>query len=286
MLNERTQAKIGIINTDKAKIAKALLECIPPENLPTQYGGTCPLELGDSEEERDLRAYVASITPNNCDQQQEEEKEVEVEVQLRNTFGNGSRSDGDREGGFSERKPEAVGRSPAGGPREPSRRSSGRSSADDDTDRAPPPGAARRVLDKVGGAIGRAGGVIFNWRRSPAPRVAHLGEENAFVYDTDLQRWVLKDEAGGGRGSGRRRRRDGSDVYGDGGSLGGPSGPRGEPSVARRGREDSTGSSTSEEMTVLAIQVLRAFSIDVSIVVFFRTVLQTVAVSSEGGGGL
>lgn len=270
MLNERTQAKIGIINTDKKKIAEALLECIAPEDLPRQYGGTCPLDLGESEEEVNLRAYVASITPSLApppshhqhDDDGAQDLEVEVDLHAAPAVAEGFHAggvavrSGDRgRGGVSSASPphgdgDALGEKEEGGPDE------GRSSR---------PGAARRALGTVTGALTWAGGK-FSWRRSP---VAHLGDENGFEYDPDLQRWVLRDD-GKEKGAARGRRTSGGGGGGGGGDRSGSGrasgggdgwkergGARGHPSSSARRpvRSGSMGSSTSEEMTVLAIQV-------------------------------
>lgn len=248
MLNERTQAKIGIINTDRAKIAEALLECIAPENLPRQYGGTCTLELGESEEERKMRAYVASITPSLAPTTDTDGGE-EVEVDLRHDMApNIPRSkDGDpkREVTAGTVKGSAA-----------SARSLDRDLHTPDgvasTDKKRT-GAARRVLGNVAGALGWAGGKLV-WRRST---VAHLGDENAFVYDANQQKWVLgRGRARGGRGSGNSGVNSGQ---GNGGAE--ERGGRTEASGLRTHRSESI---TSEDMTVLAIQVCERGLIDIT----------------------
>lgn len=261
MLNERTQAKIGIINTDKKKIAEALLECIAPEDLPRQYGGTCPLDLGESEEEANLRAYVSSITPSLAphpaqnddgdDDDGPQDLEVEVDLHAATTVAAGSRADGgpvgaeDRaRGGVSSPSP-PHGDAPGEEEGRPEQRRSG-------------PGAARRALGTVTGALTWAGGK-FSWQRRPP--IAHLGDENSFEYDADLQQWVLRDGKEKGAAGGRRAS-GGGDRDGSARASGGRDrrkergGSRGHPSSSRRPvRSGSMGSSTSEEMTVLAIQV-------------------------------
>ena len=251
MLNERTQAKIGIINTDKKKIAEALLECIAPEDLPREYGGTCRLDLGESEEEVNLRAYVASITPSlppppHDDDDSQQDLEVEV-----NLHAAGAGSDADEGAG--------VGANRAGDNVSLASPSHGDTPEGDEgrgSDERNTPGAARRALGTVKGALSWAGGK-FSWRRSP---VAHLGDENGFEYNPDLQRWVLRD--GKQKGATGGRRASGGDPSGATRSSGGGEvrrergGSRGHPSSSRRPvRSGSMGSSTSEEMTVLAIQV-------------------------------
>ncbi|CAM9272803.1 unnamed protein product [Choristocarpus tenellus] len=62
LLNERTQDKVTILGGDREKIAATLLERIAPENLPREYGGSCDLSLGESEEEECLHAYVAKLS--------------------------------------------------------------------------------------------------------------------------------------------------------------------------------------------------------------------------------
>lgn len=288
MLNERTQAKIAIINNDKARIAAALLDCIAPENLPARYGGTCPLELGDSEEERELRAYVASITPslsaggdngggdgNSVGQTEEDE----VEVDLRNEFdfppSNRNLPRGVEAVSVADSrhrqqpKVQGIGSTVAARSYVESGHSGrgvvhGESQGDligsEDGDSSVPPSspqrsAARRVVGKVGGLLGWAGGKLA-WRRAPAPPVAHLGEENAFVYDKDLQQWILRRDAGmtnearGGDGDAKGSGMSGSRGVNTGRSAGQVSAPR-----PGRSREDSMKSNTSEDMTVLAIQV-------------------------------
>ncbi|CAN0225643.1 unnamed protein product [Ectocarpus sp. 12 AP-2014] len=265
MLNERTQAKIGIINTDSKKIAAALLECIAPENLPRQYGGTCPLDLGESEEETDLRAYVASIDtaaaagpgshagappptpPSGLEalrSNEEEEEEVEVDFRARSepttrAGGVGPRNNGlppaaaagavTKGRGLAES--DVLGGAGAGlkEPGDGGLVAAGR-----------PSGAARRVLGSVRGALGWAGGKLA-WRRST---VAHLGQENGFQYDSEQHRWVLQDEMAGGSGG------KAGAVEGGGASERG--GERvGQTTSTRRERGASI---SSEDMTVLAIQ--------------------------------
>lgn len=265
MLNERTQAKIGIINTDKKKIAEALLECIAPENLPRQYGGTCPLDLGESEQEVDLRAYVSSITPSlaplpthhddNDDDDDALDLEVEVDLHAAPAVAAGSRADGGPVGAAEDRAGDGISSAspPHGGgdARGEEDRKSG--------ERISRPGAARRALGTVTGALTWAGGK-FSWQRSP---IAHLGDENGFEYDPDLQRWVLRDGKEKGAAGGRRTSGGGGgDRSGSARASGGGDGrkerggSRGHPSSSRRPvRSGSMGSSTSEEMTVLAIQV-------------------------------
>lgn len=257
MLNERTQAKIGIINTDAKKIAAALLECIAPENLPRQYGGTCPLDLGESEEETDLRAYVASINAGDPSshagappppglealRSNEEEEEVEVVFRARSESAARAGGMGPRNNGLPAPAASSVTKSRgqaesgvlggAGGLEETGDGglvAGGR-----------PPGAARRVLGSVRGALGWAGGKLA-WRRST---VAHLGQENGFQYDSEQHRWVLRDEMAGGRG-GKAGAVDGGGASERGGERGGQS------TTTRRERGTSV---SSEDMTVLAIQV-------------------------------
>lgn len=252
MLNERTQQKISIISTDKMKITEALLECIPSENLPPQYGGTCPLDLGESEEEKGLRSYVASITPSlgprngatNIDG-----NDGEVEINFHNSSGSGIVAPGPKS---SNGAVVAAGvpinryatETPAHGDKI--------FPEGEDSEVGNRRGAARRVLGKVRGALGWAGGKL-SWRRSP---IAHLGDENGFVYDADQHRWVLRQEVGSeevGREAGdddrKTEARKSSSILG-GGDRGGEQEHSSSPE--RRGRQ---GSSTSEEMTVLAIQV-------------------------------
>lgn len=247
MLNERTQAKIGIINTDAKKIASALLECIAPENLPRQYGGSCPLDLGESEEEADLRAYVASIaggggsaapagTAPGRSAMGEEDGDDEVEVDLRAAAGP-AKAAAARAGAAAAARdgiPEPPGALPGGG-----------GSGEVKTNGAGP-GAARRVFGSVRGALGWAGGKLA-WRRSP---VAHLGDENGYEYDAEQQRWVLRGETAGGGSGGRARAGGGAGLApGEGGDSGGRGGD------FRPMRLDRDRSVSSEEMTVLAIQV-------------------------------
>lgn len=249
MLNERTQAKIGIINTDKKKIAAALLEVIAPENLPPQYGGTCTRDLGESEEEADLRAFVASITPSSDHElrghDRADEGHAQVEVDLGRPVGSvGSAPDQAvpiaRNNGMPESST-TFGGVKASSPQIGevlSKNSTGQAS----------PGAARRVVGRVGGALGWAGRKLAARRR---PNVAHLGDENGFEYDAVQQRWVLRRDAvntkgSGGGGASGTASRDGVRGVGQ---------ERTHLASLRPDREGSVGSSTSEEMTVLAIQV-------------------------------
>lgn len=248
MLNERTQAKIGIINTDTKKIAAALLECIAPENLPQQYGGTCPLDLGESEEEADLRAYVASLggscsngtaPASGLAQDDDEEEEVVVDIRA------APRS--------TETAAKAAAAARAGAT---ARESRSKAAAHGDGREESGPGPARRVVGSVRGALGWAGGKLA-WRRSP---VAHLGDDNGFEYDAEQHRWVLRGEAGGGGGGGK------AGAGGDGGAMGTVSasgderGDKGDHGRQFRPvRVERNRSVSSEEMTVLAIQVRWGF---------------------------
>lgn len=259
MLNERTQAKIGIINTDTKKIAAALLECIAPENLPRQYGGTCPLDLGESEEEADLRAYVASLAGSSSDgtapasrPAEDDDDEEEVEVDLRPALRSSMQT--------------AAKAGPAGGAaaragataRELRSRAAAHGDAREGdvgaSESGAGPGAARRVIGSVRGALGWAGGKLA-WRRSP---VAHLGDENGFEYDAEQHRWILRGEAGGGVGGG------GGEKAGAGGDAGGSEAVSASVEGGHKGdyrrqfrpvRVERNRSVSSEEMTVLAIQV-------------------------------
>lgn len=265
MLNERTQAKIGIINADAKKIAAVLLECIAPENLPRQYGGTCPLDLGESEEETDLRAYVASIAaaataagpgshagappppPSGLEalrSNEEEEEEVEVDFRARSESTARAGGVGPRNNGLPAAAADAV--TKGRGPAESGVLGGGGAGLEEPGDgglvaAGRPPGAARRVLGSVRGALGWAGGKLA-WRRST---VAHLGQENGFQYDSEQHRWVLRDEMAGGSGG------KAGAVEGRGASERG--GERvGQTTSTRRERGASV---SSEDMTVLAIQV-------------------------------
>ncbi|CAM9171543.1 unnamed protein product [Ectocarpus sp. 6 AP-2014] len=264
MLNERTQAKIGIINTDAKKIAAALLECIAPENLPRQYGGTCPLDLGESEEELDLRTYVASIAtaaaagpgshagpppppPSGLEalrSNEEEEEEVEVDFRARSEPTARAGGVGPRNNGLPAAA--AAGTVTKGRGLAESGVLGGAGAGLEETGggglvaAGRPPGAARRVLGSVRGALGWAGGKLA-WRRST---VAHLGQENGFQYDSEQHRWVLRDDMAGGSGG------KAGAVEGGGASEGG--GERaGQTTSTRRERGASV---SSEDMTVLAIQ--------------------------------
>lgn len=230
MLHERTQKKITIISSDRKKIAAALLESISPENLPPQYGGTCTVKLGESQEEENLRAYVASITPSSEPRQmQEEDREVEIDLHAR---GVEARAEGDVPG---------EGDSDGG--------------TDEDGDEDGSNAASNGVFSKMGGAF-RWAGAKLSWRRVP---VAHLGEENGYEYDADHQRWILREDVdgvGGGGGGGSR-----------GGNGGGNRKAKAKARTSAGVKKErvpvlnversgsSTGSSSSEEMTVLAIQV-------------------------------
>lgn len=229
MLHERTQKKITIISSDRKKIAAALLESISPENLPPQYGGTCSVKLGESQEEANLRAYVASITPSSEPRQiKKEDREVEVDLHAKGV--------------------EALADSDVPGEGDPDGVTVGDGYEDGSN------AASNRVLNRMRGAF-RWAGAKLSWRRVP---VAHLGEENGYKYDADQQRWILRGEVGrvggggargGARGGGGSRKakakaRTGAGVNKERASV---------LNVERSG--SSTGSSSSEEMTVLAIQV-------------------------------
>ena len=57
MVDEVTLRKISIVR-GKDEVFQALADKIPIENIPKQYGGESPYELGDSPEERDLKALM------------------------------------------------------------------------------------------------------------------------------------------------------------------------------------------------------------------------------------
>ncbi|CAM9389954.1 unnamed protein product [Scytosiphon promiscuus] len=254
MLNERTQAKIGIINTDVKKIAAALLEAIAPENLPRQYGGTCPLDLGESEEEADLRSYVANLNGSPsppsagadagrtgalpCGRAEDEDEEVEVDLRAASNPTAEEAADVGRAAAARNMFSEPAVAATAGGNHE-----------DVSSER---PGAARRVFGSVRGALGWAGGKL-SWRRS---NVAHLGDENGFEYDAEHHRWVLRGGAAGGGSSGGGKAGAGGGGGGErngagGANGGGEGGNEGASATQRRQRGRSV---SSEEMTVLAIQ--------------------------------
>lgn len=225
MLNERTQAKIAIISADEAKIAAALLEVIDAENLPRQYGGSCEVELGESEEERGLREYVETIASSGVPE--EDGGEAEVDLRPQGSIGG-----------------TVLERSPAGDDGLDGKIDDRAGVGSEGTD-----GIARRALSRVSGTVEWARG-RFWWRRS---QIAHLGDENAFVYDDAQQRWVL----GGENDNSCRGRRSGT-----GGTSSPPSGGEAKRTSRKdrgasfgRNRGDSIVSDTSEEMTILAIQV-------------------------------
>lgn len=63
LLNPKTRERIHVLRGQK-DISKALLEFIPPENLPVEYGGTCACEGGcttHSPEEIDLREWTEFV---------------------------------------------------------------------------------------------------------------------------------------------------------------------------------------------------------------------------------
>lgn len=45
----------------KEAAAEALLQWVPPEQLPAQYGGKCAVPLGESPLERDMARYVERL---------------------------------------------------------------------------------------------------------------------------------------------------------------------------------------------------------------------------------
>lgn len=232
MLDERTQSKICIVNTDKTKIAAALLDTIASEDLPRQYGGTCDVGLGESEEERGLRSHVARITPSLS--------------HLADDAGNADPRLGEGQGKGLLSGDEVAGRGSAGGvtANGGSRESQGGDARGDVAASSPgakKSGAARRVVGRVAGAVRWVGGKISR-RRS---RVAHLGDDNAFVYDETQQRWVL----------GRGARGGSSDSLPGVNDTGKRNGRRGGRMSSRTRHNGSLASNSSEDMTVLAIQV-------------------------------
>lgn len=263
MLNERMKAKIGIISGDQSKIAAALLEVISPENLPVRYGGTCPLDLGESEEEQALRAYVESITPSLLktttstttsgysaweDGEQTEGANLNNDLTVSTSRSSSTGAEvaaveAEGVGALSQQGLEELkktARQSTGAPhrrrrrrrllsnskhgdsgelvreqdgRSSSCRSRSRSIGGDSSRRSSSSrpstqqrSAARRALGKIGGVLSCTGS--GSTTLATASSVAHLGDENAMVYDPDLQRWTMRDkgENSGCRAGGRSRR--------------------------------------------------------------------------------
>lgn len=240
MLNERTQAKISIVGADKAKVKAALLEAIAPEDLPQQYGGTCDSDLGESEEERGLREYVARVTPSL----RLDDNDEEVKVNLHT---------GDVELSPRESVPKLGTTTTAKTAPEMVEEFSKESLEKDrivSKMGEQESSVTRNVFSQVAGAVGWASGKL-SWRR---PNVAHLGDENAFVYDEKQQRWVLGDVTS--MGSEHRKSIGAESLLADGGAD--ENRRRDERFRSQRPRKNSIGSNSSEEMTVLAIQVCTA----------------------------
>lgn len=241
------KAKISIVDCDKTRVTAALLELIAPENLPKRYGGTCPLDMGESEEEVGLREYVASITPSLAPPPTAAVTPVSttrVEGQQSNRLaparglvessparesrpmqlggGGESRSLQQRKPAEPEREVAARHEIPKDSPgivhrgllgrKKKGRHGVGMAPRDQDDDTSStvsrsdshrPPrtrSPARRLLSKIGrmrksGVRSRSNSDAGRDRaRSASPSMVHLGEEDASVYDGDLQRWVVQGE--------------------------------------------------------------------------------------------
>lgn len=250
ILNDRMKAKISIVDCDKKRVTAALLELIAPENLPKRYGGTCPLDMGESEEEVGMREYVASVTPSLAPPptaavtpvntttlvQGQQSHRVTPAKELVESMPAGESRPMELGGrgessSLQQRKPAEPERVavphdaiPKASPGIVHRRllsrkkkvghDVGMAPRDQDEDTSSivsrssshrPPrtrSPARRLLSRIG--KGRKSGVRSrsdsdggrDRARSASPSVAHLGEDDAAVYDGDLQQWVVPGEMG------------------------------------------------------------------------------------------
>ncbi|CAM9899904.1 unnamed protein product, partial [Discosporangium mesarthrocarpum] len=264
LVNERTQAKVNILSANRERLTAALLEVIAPEDLPREYGGSCPLGLGESEEEDALRAFVACIpsgpqssglasgglatgrgAPHNSGGSWGSQgtpaasattaSRVKVEGQ------GDSDSDGDEvvevdlyTSAVGHKSESVLGGRRGGG---------GCHCGQGRNTEAGHGGRGRRVLGRIGGALGWAGGALRAIRGHTAP-VAYLGEENGFEYDLQQQRWVLRSAVDGARHLSAEEK---GNVEGKGsGEAGGG---------LRSQEEHGQDSVNSEDLMVLAIQV-------------------------------
>mmetsp|Transcript_14346 Transcript_14346/g.21260 ORF Transcript_14346/g.21260 Transcript_14346/m.21260 type:complete len:785 (+) Transcript_14346:256-2610(+) len=62
LLNESTRSKINFV--PNSQIAAEMIQVIPPENLPAQYGGSCSVPLGEAPAEQCLQSYVMAHLTN------------------------------------------------------------------------------------------------------------------------------------------------------------------------------------------------------------------------------
>ncbi|CAM9560598.1 unnamed protein product, partial [Phaeothamnion confervicola] len=203
MLNENTQAKITILG--KRGFEKELQKYIAVENIPKEYGGTCPLALGESEEEQAMRDYVERINaaaaaagcistattagtdPAGSGWRAPGAEVEEVEVQLFAGGGGGGGGGGGDGGGG------AGGGSNSGGIARGNEADKYDENGDPIiTDGQVSGSTARRVLGRVGNVFGWAGSAIGAFRQQ-VPR-AHLGHENRYYYDTEKEEWVMRSD--------------------------------------------------------------------------------------------
>lgn len=62
VIPRRTREQLSLFTKKQREAAaEALLQWVPAEQLPVQYGGACTVPLGESELEKDMSRYVASL---------------------------------------------------------------------------------------------------------------------------------------------------------------------------------------------------------------------------------
>ncbi len=62
VIPRRTREQLMLFTKKQREAAaEALLQWVPAEQLPVQYGGTCTVPLGESKLEKDMAHYVSSL---------------------------------------------------------------------------------------------------------------------------------------------------------------------------------------------------------------------------------
>ena len=62
IIPRKTREQLQLFTTkQRAEAGAALLQWVPAEQLPVQYGGTCTVPLGQSQLEKDMLAYVRGL---------------------------------------------------------------------------------------------------------------------------------------------------------------------------------------------------------------------------------
>jgi hypothetical protein len=237
VLPQAVQEKIEV----SAQPSVDLLKYIAPENLPSEFGGTSPMGLGDSAEEKKLRALV---------HEGGKEEGREGGGQEEQWGGLGVKELGLSPSSASSSKPPrgpsaSSSLSPASPPPRPSLHANLSVRHGNGPHKAP-----SRLSPWLPSLVTAASSLIPGTRRS-TPRTAHLGVANKFIYDRARGAWVLREEEK--EGDEGEVEEEEEEEEGMGGALGGRQlkGRHGTKSGTREDKEEEGREEGEEEEPLL-----------------------------------